>query len=68
MKTREADLETGLTEQPNDLSDRAGDVTPAVTPRQMAFMALIAGIILAILRRVFAGRRRGKQANPDPEG
>jgi hypothetical protein len=68
MTTQEADPETGLTEQPNELADHAGDVSPAVTPRQMAFMALIAGVILAILRRVFAGRRRGKRANSDAEG
>jgi hypothetical protein len=40
-----------------ELPDRRGDVTVALTPRDLAFMALIAAVILAILRRVIRGAR-----------
>jgi hypothetical protein len=42
---------------PGAPADALGDVTVAITPRQLAFLALIAAAILAILRRV-AGRNR----------
>jgi len=58
--------ETAIPQGRLELPDRAGDVRVAVTPRQMAFLALIAGVILAILRRVFS--RRGKNTTPDAEG
>jgi hypothetical protein len=45
-------------EPERSLPDAAGDVTVALTPRQLAFLALIAALILAVLRRLF-GRRRG---------
>jgi predicted trehalose synthase len=61
MTTTEAEPET------SELPDRAGDVTVAVTPRQLASMVLIAAVILAILRRV-SGRRRDKPTAPDREG
>jgi hypothetical protein len=40
------------------LPDRAGDVSAAINPRQLAFFALIAALIVAVLRRLL-GRRRG---------
>jgi hypothetical protein len=44
------------TERRPTLPDVGGDVTVALTPRQLAFLALIAALILAVLRRAF-GRR-----------
>jgi hypothetical protein len=44
---------------PAPLPDRLGDVSPALTPRQLAFMAVIAAVILAVIRRLFGGRRKG---------
>jgi hypothetical protein len=40
--------------------DALGDVTVALTPRQLAFLALIAAVILAILRRVLGRVRSGR--------
>ena len=40
------------------LPDSAGDVRVAYSPQQLAFLALIAAIILAILRRLVGRRSR----------
>ena len=45
---------------PAPLPDRIGDVSPALTPRQLAFMAVVAAVILAVVRRL-VGRGRGSR-------
>jgi len=67
MTRSTGESETAIPEGRIELPDRAGDVRVAVTPRQMAFLALIAGVILVGLRRL-SGRGRGKNTTPDAEG
>jgi len=47
------------------LADRKGDVTVAVTPQQLAFLALIAGVILVVLRRIIGRARAGRRIDTD---
>jgi hypothetical protein len=62
----EPETERPIKDDPPARPTRAADVAVAVTPRQLAFLALIAGLILALLRRVTGRRRRDRPT--DTEG